>query len=313
MTQFPEPVPLPASVTQSRLLRRRSVLKAAWCGVFLRLFVVIFELYGVFLFESSSLLLDALGSAVDMIFSLVLIFCIRIAARPPDKNHPFGHGRFEPLAGLQLGMLLLFIGIGMFGIQSYLFLQMETGRPMNPQAWMFALVPTVLFEFCYHMLHRTAKKQHSTALAAEAKHYRVDALTSLFAMIALGLGAYDPSWSLKYDHVGALCIAAVMIIVGFLASRENIHQLMDRTPDQNYFSLVQNAAKRVKGVMDTEKVRIQLYGPDAHVDIDVEVDPQLPVEDAHRISQLVRAEIQKDWPAVQDVTVHIEPFYPDDH
>lgn len=65
--------------------------------------------------------------------------------------------------------------------------------------------------------------------------------------------------------------------------------------------------------MDTEKTRIQLYGPDAHVDIDIEVDPELSVQKAHKISQEVRIEIQKAWPAVRDVTVHIEPYYPNDH
>ena len=76
---------------------------------------------------------------------------------------------------------------------------------------------------------------------------------------------------------------------------------------------VRNAAMTVTGVCDTEKIRIQQYGPDAHVDIDVEVDPTLSVEQAHTISQHVRTKIQIAYPNVQDVVVHIEPYYPDDH
>lgn len=95
--------------------------------------------------------------------------------------------------------------------------------------------------------------------------------------------------------------------------RDNLHQLLDRIPATHYFDTVKQAARRVKGVFGTEKIRIQLYGPDSHVDIDIEVEPEMSVLAAHEISQQVRVEIQKDWPAVRDVTVHIEPFYPNDH
>jgi cation diffusion facilitator family transporter len=160
---------------------------------------------------------------------------------------------------------------------------------------------------------QAAKKQNSPALAADAVHYRLDGITSLFATIALLVGAFVPEWSHKVDHFGALGISVVMVIVGLNSARNNMHQILDRVPDQEFFDRVKNAAQKAKGVLDTEKIRIQLYGPDAHVDIDVEVDPHLTVEVAHGISQKVRAEIQKEWPAVRDVTVHIEPYYPNDH
>ena len=115
------------------------------------------------------------------------------------------------------------------------------------------------------------------------------------------------------DHLGAMTIAALMVYVGWHAIQDNLHQLTDHTPNEELFSRVRASAMRVPGVYGTEKVRIQRYGPDAHVDIDIEVDPKLPVDQAHRISQKVRAHIQADWPQVQDVTVHIEPYYANDH
>jgi divalent metal cation (Fe/Co/Zn/Cd) transporter len=101
--------------------------------------------------------------------------------------------------------------------------------------------------------------------------------------------------------------------IGLIASKKNLNQLLDRVPESEFFDLVRKAALKVVGVRDTEKIRIQHYGPDAHVDIDVEVDPHLTVEEAHTISQHVRSSIQHDWPNVQDVTVHIEPYYEGDH
>ena len=115
------------------------------------------------------------------------------------------------------------------------------------------------------------------------------------------------------DHIGAMTIASMMVVLGIYAAKNNLDQLMDRIPNRDFFERVRKASLTVIGVLDTEKIRIQLYGPDAHVDIDIEVDPLLPVHLAHEISQNVRVEIQKEWPSVRDVTVHIEPYYPGDH
>ena len=104
-----------------------------------------------------------------------------------------------------------------------------------------------------------------------------------------------------------------MVVLGAAAARENFHQLLDRTPDEAHFEQVKSAALRVGGVLGVEKVRIQHAGPDAHVDIDIEVDPEMNVAAAHVITQHVRAEIQRDWPSVREVVVHVEPYYPGDH
>lgn len=312
MTQFPKPVEPPSTVESARSLRRKEVVGSAGIGILIRLVIVAFELVGVYLFGSAALLLDSLSSLVDVAASLVLILCIKYASRPPDTNHPFGHGRFEPLVGLQLGLLLVILGGGVFVQQ----LSQVTAAPqeaISAYAWMFPFIALVLLEATYHIIMRAAKKHDSPALAADAVHYRIDSLTSLLATAVLLVGAFYPDWSHSLDHIGALLIACVMVAIGFNAARNNVHQLLDRSPPKEYFKIVQESAEAVEGVLGTEKIRIQQYGPDAHVDIDVEVDPESSVEVAHRISQKVRAEIQRCWPAVRDVTVHIEPYYPNDH
>ncbi len=104
-----------------------------------------------------------------------------------------------------------------------------------------------------------------------------------------------------------------MIVVGLNASKKNLHQLVDGVPDRSYFDRVKEAALSVKGILATEKILIQIFGPDAQVSIDVEVDPKLSVEKGHELSQQVRLAIQKKWPSVRDVIVHLEPYYPNDH
>jgi cation diffusion facilitator family transporter len=313
MAKFPDPVELPDSVLRLRRERKKQVLRAAICGVVIRLFIVACEFAGVAVFGSAALLMDALSSLVDVISSSVLILFIKLAARPPDAEHPFGHGRYEPLAGLQLGLLLVVLGLGMTIQQTVQMTTAPERAVMDSRAWLIPFAAVILLELSYRIMIRVAKKQHSPALAADAIHFRIDALTSLLAAISLICSAYAPVWSSAIDHIGAILIAIFMVIMGVLAMRNNARQLMDRVPPLRYFEKVRRAAKHVAGVLETEKIRIQLYGPDAHVDIDVEVEPTLTVDKAHRISQKVRVAIQKEWPAVRDVIVHIEPYYPHDH
>lgn len=313
MTRFPAPIAVPKNVQETRKERVKQLISSCLLGVLLRSVIIVAEFLGVYFYGSAALLMDALASLVDVVSTILLIVFIKLAARPPDSNHPFGHGRYEPLLGMQLGLVMAFMGAGM--IFKELGGRGEEGSPVaiNPNLWLIPFFAVLFLELCYQIIIRVAKAHHSPALAADAAHYRMDALTSVCAMVALLIGAYFPENSVMFDHAGAIIISAMMIAIGLNAAWQNMKQLMDVKPEMKYFTRVITAAKRVEGVIETEKIRIQQYGPDAHVDIDVEVDPHLTVEVAHEISQKVRVEIQKDWPAVRDVTVHIEPFYPNDH
>jgi cation diffusion facilitator family transporter len=313
MSKFPPSIPLPESVSENRLERRRQMTITARRGVILRCLIIVAELLGFVFLNSSSLLLDALSSLFDVASSLFLIFFIRIADKPPDEEHPFGHGRFEPIAGLQLGLLLAVLGGVMLIQQLFAAASAPQGKVIAPFTWLIPLGAVILLEISYQKLKRTGKKQNSPALLADAVHYRIDALNCLFAMIALLLAAYFPTHSALYDHLGAIVIAFLMVGIGIYAAKNNINQLLDRIPPQKFFDIIKLAAMRVEGVLETEKIRIQLYGPDAQVSIDIEVSPELSVEKAHELTQQVRAEIQKKWPAVRDVIVHVEPYYAGDH
>lgn len=310
---FPEPIQVPQEVPDAREQRYRSLVRSATRGILVRGFIATVELVAALAFSSASLFMDSLSTSLDMGSSLVLLLGFKLASKPPDRNHPFGHGRLEPLAGLQLGLFLVLLGGGMFFYNTTQINHHDPFAAIHPLLWIIPLISTLLLEGSYQLMTRTAHKQNSPALAADAIHYRIDSVTSIFATIALLLGGYSPQFSQLFDHLGAALIAIFMVIVGSNAARKNLNQLIDTIPGKSYFDRVRKAALRTPGVKGTEKLRIQLYGPDAHVDIDVEVDPQDTVEVAHRISQGVRVEIQKELPEVRDVHVHIEPYYPNDH
>jgi cation diffusion facilitator family transporter len=313
MTKFPERIPLPSEVFLQRETRRKQIIASVFRGVGLRLAIIIAEMIGFFYWNSSSLLLDALSGFVDIGTSLLFMLCVKLADKPPDRHHPFGHGRFEPAAGLQLGVFFVLIG-GYLGVQQLFFTAHKNLiLHISPYAWILPAVSVAVLEFAYQHMKKISLKQQSPALLADAAHYRIDALGCFFAALALLLGSFFPRYSFLLDQLGAILIALLMMFVGIKAVRENLSQILDRTPDPSFFDKVQKAARLVPEVKATEKLKIQLYGPDAHVSIDIEVDPFISVEKAHDITQRVRFEIQKSWPAVRDVIVHVEPYYDNDH
>ncbi len=282
-------------------------------GVCVRLGIVAAELGGVAAFGSATLLVDALASLADVAASLLLVAAIRLAARPPDDDHPFGHGRYEPLAGLQLAVFLAVVGGYLFGRQLWSAATGPAGGVVSPWAGAIPLVAAALLEIVSRVIGGIGVKHRSSALVAESAHFRIDAVTSLVAAAGIGLAAAAPDYGHLIDRLGAMLLAGVMVWLGLAAASENLNQLMDRVPEPESFDRVRTAAAAVAGVREVEKIRIQHAGPDAHVDIDVEVDPATRVDEAHRIAQHVRAAIQADWPAVNEVVVHVEPFYEGDH
>lgn len=314
MSHYPDPVKLPSYVSIARRERNRQLILSAKRGVYIRLLIILAESMGAWAFGSSALTLDAISSFVDVFFSISLIYFIKFAEKPPDKNHPFGHGRFEPLVGMQIGIVIVLIGLLAFFQQLFhLFADNNELRAATAYAWIIPALAVFLLEICYRLVINTARKQNSPALAADALHYRLDSITSAIAALALILGSYFPALSALIDHLGAQAIACFMIGIGVYAAKNNLYQLIDKIPAKEYFDKVRSAALSVEGVEETEKIRIQQYGPDAHINIDVEVDPHMSVMLAHQITQNVRVEIQKAWPAVRDVIVHVEPYYPGDH
>lgn len=310
---FPPPVEPCDTVEQVRAARTARLLRVAGAGIGVRVLVIAGELAGASILGHSVLLVDALASLADVVASLAIIGAILLAQRPPDDEHPFGHGRYEPLAGLQLGVLITLAG-------GYLLVDQLTAALRQPAAgfvalwvWTIPAVAALLLEGCSRAALRSGRRENSSALVAEAWHYRVDAVTSALASVGLVVAAFAPQAALLLDHLFAMLLAAIMVGVGVAAVRENLHPLLDRAPDERWFERVRRSAETVAGVLEIEKIRIQQAGPDAHVDIDIEVDPRQTVSEAHRIAQHVRARVQTDWPSVREVVVHVEPFYEGDH
>jgi len=254
---------------------------------------------------SASVLADGFESAADVFASGLVLVGLILAARPADHDHPYGHGRVETLAGLVLGFFLFAAGvlIAWHGITG-------AGDAVVPAAW--AIVPLVISIFAKAWLvilkYRHGKSIGSSSLIADAANDAVDILSGAVALIALSLTLWKPVAFLKADHYGAFFVGVIVIATAARIILDASMHLMDTMPSDEMMDSIRAAARTVSGVKGVEKCFARKTGLKYHVDLHLEVDPDISVRASHDIAQKVRARIKDELPWVADVLVHVEPW-----
>ncbi len=255
---------------------------------------------------SASVVADGVESAGDVLASGIVLLGLTIAARPPDKNHPYGHGRFETLTGLVTGLGLALAGAGII----WKSLQ-DIGLRHDPPA-SFALWPVaasvVLKSVMATLKLRVGHRIRSAALIADAWNDSVDILSGSVALLAVGLALYDPERFLAADHYGGAVIGCIVILLGVRVVHETSLTLMDTMPSEDMMADIRAAALKVPGALDVEKCYARKTGLRYHVDLHLEVDPELTVRRSHAIAEEVRNRVKGELAWVEDVLVHVEPY-----
>ncbi|MBI4893962.1 MAG: cation transporter [Acidobacteria bacterium] len=255
---------------------------------------------------SNSVLADGVESAGDVLASGIILLGLSVASRPPDENHPYGHGRFETLTGLAVGIGLAMIG-ALITLRS---LQNVSDFHQPPALYtIWPLIASVLLKSALSTYKfSVGKRIRSSAITADAWNDFVDILSGSVALFALGLTLYDPSRFLAADHYGGAAVGLIVIVLGFQVIRETTYTLMDTMPDEEMVRSIRASALSVPGALDVEKCFARKTGLRYHVDLHLEVDPELTVRRGHAIAEEVRNKIRADLDFVQDVLVHVEPY-----
>jgi cation diffusion facilitator family transporter len=258
-----------------------------------------------YLAHSTSVLADGLESGADVLASGTILLALTLAARPADSNHPYGHGRIETLAGLLLGFVL-FAGGMAISFHALTGVADVTAPPAAYAIWPL-IISIVCKGFMMRYKYATARRIMSGALIADAANDGIDAISGLAALVAVSLTLYDPVRFLRADHYGAFVVGLIVIFTGVRVVRETGMQLMDTMPDHNMMKLIRDVAASVPGVDGVEKCYARKTGFKYHVDLHLEVDPDMTVRDSHDIAQRVRERIREELNWVADVLVHVEP------
>ena len=255
--------------------------------------------------RSLTVVASGIEFAADVVASLAVLFGFWYASRPADSRHPYGHGRAETLAGLLIGLALFVIG-GSIAAHAARELDAVHPPPAAYTLWPLAIalaVKTALMVSKMRVSHRTG----SQALMADAWNDSVDVLSSVAAIIALGLTIYDPGRFRAADHVGGMLVGVFVIVAGVGVVRSTSLDLIDTMPPDRLLDDVRRAACAVDGVRGVEKLFGRRTGLQYHVDLHLEVDGWMSVDDGHAIATDVRERIRREVAAVSDVLVHVEP------
>ena len=254
--------------------------------------------------SSEALVSDGFESTADFFTSGLVLAGLWIAAKPPDSDHPYGHGRLEILAGLAIGLLLIATGTGIcLGAFE------RRHNPHTPALYAIwpligsILVKSGLSAAKFHFSRRIG----SSGLGADAWNDLVDILSGAVALAAVLLSVFAASKISAADQYGAFAIGLIVVFLGLRVVRQTVLHLMDTMPDEKQMAQIRSVAMHVPGALGIEKCYARKTGLRYHVDLHLEVDPDLTVRESHEIATAVKQTIKDEIEWVADVLVHVEP------
>jgi cation diffusion facilitator family transporter len=284
----------------------RKAARAALLGIAVSAALAAVKIVAGLAAGSVAVVSDGLESASDCFTSGLVYIGLRVAARPADEDHPYGHGRFEILTGLAVGVLLAVIG-AVICVRSI----EERHEPHMPELLaVWVMLGSIAVKAALAAVKaRVARRTGSAALTADSRHDLVDLVSGVVALSAVLVAILFPQFHAA-DHWGGFAIGLIVIFLGLHVARDTTLQLMDTMPDASQMEQIRRAALHVPGALAVEKCFARKTGLRYHVDLHLEVDPAMTVLASHEIATAVRFSIRRELDWVADVLVHVEPHLP---
>lgn len=284
--------------------RRTAINTAIFSAIANALLALVKGIAGVF-GNSYALIADAIESATDVFSSLLVLFGLKYSTRPADENHPYGHGKAEPL--------VTFIVVGILVISAtviaYESIQHILTPHKVPEKFTLIVLASIVIikEIFYRFVSKKSDKTKSTSLKADAWHHRSDAITSLLAFIGISIAIYMGEGYETADDWAALLASGFIIYNAFLIFRPALGEIMDEHVYDDLIAEIRKVAETVQGVQGTEKCFVRKTGMSFHVDLHLTVKGEISVKRGHDIAHDVKNTIQTEMPEIADVLIHIEP------
>jgi len=255
--------------------------------------------------NSNALMADAGESMADVLTSFIVWIGIKTSIKGPDEDHPYGHGKAEPLASIGVATFLMIasILIASRGIER---LWIPPEKPETFTLWVL-LAAIIIKEGIYRYLKNKNKKVKSNAMLAEATHNRSDAITSFMALIGIIISIYAGPKYIAADAYASLLASVIIAYNSIRIFRPAFDEIMDAAPSRDLIEKIRSVAEKVPRVNEVEKCHVRKMGMKYLVDMHVVVNGNLSVMEGHDISHRVKDAIRESFPEVSDVLIHIEP------
>lgn len=285
-------------------------IKVAAVTIVLNALLSAFKLTAGLLGHSLAMVSDAIHSASDVISTVIVIIGIKAAAKAADKDHEFGHERYECVAAILLSVLLFAtgIGIGYSGVANIVNGTYKTPETPDYLALSAAIVSIIVKEAMFWYTYIPAKKLNSGALKADAWHHRSDALSSVGSLVGI-VGAMCGVPVL--DSVAAIVICLLIIKAAADIFIDAVNKMTDKACDAETEESIRNFIAANEGVKRVDKLMTRLFGNRIYVIAEIACDGSLPLYEAHGIAEAVHDGVEKNFPLVKHVTVHVNPYTED--
>lgn len=281
-------------------------MRTTMLGIGVSFLLVFIKLAAGRIGHSYALIADATESSADVLSSGLLWIGLRIAQKPADTEHPYGHGKAEPLAAIVIALFLLAaaVWIGWHAIE-----YIVTPHAMPERFTLYILLGVILVkEGLYRYVLKVGKQIDSQAVKADAHHHRADAITSIAAFIGIAIALILGPGHESADDWAALIAACIVLYNAITLLRPAVNEVMDAAPSKEIVGRVRNLAGQNPMVRKVEKCYVRKMGFDYFVDIHVQVDGALSVIEGHAIAHEVKEKLLESDLRIKDVLVHIEPF-----
>jgi len=253
--------------------------------------------------HSFALIADGIESLADVLSSYAVYFGLRVAIKPPDKEHPYGHGKAEPIAAVVVSLALAVAGVTI-AIESIFRIRTPHPLPRPYTLWVLLCVVAVKI-LLSRFVSSVAEAIQSTAVRSDAWHHKSDAITSAFAFIGISVALWTKNYAA--DDWAALCASSVILFNAWRQLRLPLEELLDTAPPPDIEAQVRRAATAVPGVIGLDKCFVRKVGFQYYVELHVVVRGNLTVRTGHAISHEVENRVRSEVDRVANVLVHIEP------
>lgn len=287
--------------------REHIAYRVSIISIILNIFLTIFKIVSGIIGNSQAILSDAVHSLSDVLSTIVVIIGIKVSSKANDKNHPYGHERFECVASIVLSFMLFYVGItiGLAGIRNIISNNYNNLKIPSLIALIASIVSILLKEGMFLYTKKWAKKINSDALLADAYHHRSDALSSIGSL--LGVGGTMLGFTIC-DTVASLIICLFIFKVSIDIFRETIDKMVDKSCDDETINIITNDILDNKQVIQIDLLKTRIFGNKIYADIEIAVDKNLSLIDAHEIAEDVHNYLEKKHNNLKHCMIHVNPY-----
>ncbi len=287
------------------LARKRAASKSTWVSVIVNLLLSITQIIIGIFSASAALISDAIHSLSDLVSDFAVLIANKFSDSPADESHPYGHYRFENIASLFIGLLLLAVGVSMIWNGGERLLNGTANLPaVHYSALIVAGIVLIAKELLFRYLLAVGKKVDSSMLIVNAWHARSDALSSLIVLIAIAANLVGINWA---DIVASIIVGAMITKMGGEFTWKSIHQLSDHAADEEERKLIEQTIISTPGISGFHHLRTRKSGDFTHIDVHLEFPGTMSVREAHDIALDVINRLKAKSNIIEVVT-HFDPI-----